>query len=117
MTSEPSTRRTDDGTAPRAPRFPVHVSVRYRSPGQRRWSTGRIENISRSGMLFWTEQLLPVDTPLEILFMLPLGGLTPGVACRGRVVRTVDPLEPQLQPGIAATITAYRFVRRGYGSA
>jgi hypothetical protein len=92
------------------------VKVRFRSPGSKTWDVGRIENISRSGVLFWSERLYPPDTPLEILFALPLAGLTPGVACRCRIVRTVDPPAPLETPGMAATITAYKFVRGDYDS-
>jgi hypothetical protein len=97
--------------APRAPRFPVHVSMRYRSVGATRWREARMENISRSGVLFWTSHLLPVQTPLELLFVLPLGGLAPGIVCRGKVVRTVPPPGRLDPPGLAATIATYRFVR------
>ena len=87
------------------------MSVRYRSVGATRWREGRIENISRSGVLFWTEHLLPVETPLELLFVLPLAGIAPGIVCRGRIVRTVPPPARQEPAGLAATISTYRFVR------
>jgi hypothetical protein len=95
----------------RAPRFPVHFSMRYRSVGTTRWEEGQIENISRSGVLFWTKHLLVVDTPLEMSFVLPLGVTKPGIVCRGRVVRTVLPTAQEAPPGLAATISTYHFVR------
>lgn len=95
----------------RAPRFPVHLSLRYRSVGATHWREGQIENISRSGVLFWTEHLLAVDTPLEMSFLLPLGDMKPGIVCRGRVVRTVRPKAYEAPPGLAATISTYQFVR------
>ena len=95
----------------RAPRFPVHFYMRYRSVGATRWDEGLVENISRSGVLFWTEHLLAVDTPLEMSFALPLGVTKPGIVCRGRVVRTVLPTAPDAPPGLAATISKYHFVR------
>lgn len=97
--------------AQRAPRFPVHVPVRYRSAGAEQWSEGRIENISRSGVLFWTEQLLPVETPVELLFELPFGQMRPGVVCCGRIVRAVSSLGGETSPIVAASISRYRFVR------
>ena len=95
----------------RAPRFAVHLSLRYRSIGETHWRTGQIENISRSGVLFWTRHLLDVDTALEMSFVLPLGEMKPGVVCRGRVVRTVLPRVREAPPGLAATIATYQFVR------
>jgi hypothetical protein len=96
----------------RAPRFSVPLSLRYRSIGATHWQEGRIENISRSGVLFRTEHLLAVDTPVEMSFVLPLGGMKPGIACRGRVVRTVQPKADHALPGLAATISTYQFVQK-----
>ena len=101
----------------RAPRFEVHLPLRYRPVGAPDWEEGRIENISRSGVLFWAEHLLAVDTPLEMSFVLPLGGMEPGVVCRGRIVRTVPPGARGADPGLAATIAAYEFVRGRVGTA
>lgn len=97
--------------AGRARRFALHLSLRYRSIGAAQWCEGRIENISRSGVLFSTDQPLAVDTPLEMRFVLPLIDAPPGVVCRGRIVRSVLPNGHQAAPGLAATISAYRFVR------
>ena len=97
--------------AGRAPRFALHLPLRYRSIGAAQWLVGRIENISRSGVLFWTDRLLEVDTHLEMSFVLPLSDTHPEVVCRGRIVRTVLPQGGQAPPGLAATISAYRFVR------
>jgi PilZ domain len=107
-----SGRESDVKRGPgRAPRFAVHLSVRYRSVEATHWREGQIENISRSGVLFWTEDLLAVDTPLEMCFVLPLGDMKPGIVCRGRVVRTVPPKAHKAPPGLAATISTYQFVR------
>jgi hypothetical protein len=95
--------------AGRARRFALHLDVRYRSIGAVQWYEGRIENISRSGVLFWTDHPLEVDTRLEMTFVLPLIGNPPGVVCRGRIVRTVPPNGQQAPSGLAATISAYRF--------
>ena len=97
--------------AGRAPRFALHFPLRYRSIEAAQWLVGRIENISRTGVLFWTDQPLEIDTPLEMSFVLPLADTHPEVVCRGRVVRTVLPQGHQVPPGLAATISSYRFVR------
>jgi len=95
----------------RAQRFAVHVPVRFRSAGAVHWRQGRIENISRTGLLFWTEHLLDVDTPLEMSFVLPVGVKKPAIVCRGRVVRTVLPATRETPTGLAASISTYHFVR------
>jgi hypothetical protein len=99
--------RNDAG---RARRFAIHLSLRYRSVGAAQWHEGRIENISRSGILFWTDHALEVDTRVEMSFVLPLND-TPWVVCRGHIVRAVVPSDRQEPLGLAATISAYRFVR------
>lgn len=96
--------------AGRALRYALHLPLRYRPVGAARWREGRIENISRSGVLFWTDQPLEVDTRLEMSFMLPPIDTAPSIVCRGRIVRTVLP-EGQAPPGLAATFSSYRFVR------
>jgi hypothetical protein len=95
----------------RAPRFPLHLALRYRPVGETDWREGCTENISRSGVLFLAEGLMAVDTRIEMRFALPVGHVPSGVACRGRVVRTVSPLANGGRPALAATISGYRFVR------
>jgi hypothetical protein len=99
----------------RAFRFALPLPLRYRSRGARRWRDGRIENISRTGVLFSTEELLDLRTRLEMRFVLPVGTFSPAVMCRGHVVRTVLPSGPEAFPRFAATISGYLFVR-GTGS-
>lgn len=107
-----SDRESDVKTdAERARRYAVDLALRYRSVGATEWHSGHIANLSRSGVLFWTKHLLPVDTPLEMRFVLPLGDTPPAIVCRGRIVRTVLPRGRRAPPGLAATIAAYRFVK------
>ncbi len=98
-------------TPGRATRFDVPVPLRYRSVGTSPWSEGRIENISRSGVLFRADEPLPVDTPVEMTFALPVGPDARDVLCRGRVVRTVPATGLAGTAGVAATIAVYRFRR------
>lgn len=75
-------------------------------------------NISRSGVLFRTHEMLDHDTPIDMHFALPLRvSGQPGalVACRGHIVRTVSADSPDALPALAATISRYRFVRRKGG--
>jgi hypothetical protein len=93
----------------RARRVPLDLRVRYRPVGAKRWHEGRIENISRSGVLFRAEDLLDIETPVEMTLVLPARLLTAAIICRGRVVRTVLPGGIERRPGLAATISRYRF--------
>ncbi len=94
----------------RAQRFGFQLPLQYRTVGESRWRQARMENISRSGVLFRTSSLLDVDTEVEIVFVLPVKPIPPSIVCRGRVVRTVPVIGANGSPALAATITAYRFV-------
>ena len=97
----------------RAVRFDLPLPLRYRSIGDKDWRDGRIENISRTGMLFSTEDLLDIRTRIEMRFVLPVGTFSPAVLCRGHVVRSVRASGPEAFPRLAATISGYRFLRAG----
>jgi hypothetical protein len=97
--------------AERARRFPFGLELRYRPVGQGEWHEGLTENISRSGVLFRSADILDVDTPVEMSFTLPAGPVAPVIQCEGRIVRSVLPGPFQAPPGMAATISDYRFLR------
>ncbi len=98
----------------RAPRFPLHLAVRYRQVGEADWCVGRTENISRSGVLVRTEKSVHVDTPVELRVELP--PLVPGkkestqIWCHGRVVRTIAESDDRIECGYAVQIEAFDFV-------
>lgn len=99
----------------RAPRFAIEVPFYFRRRGESSWRQGMTDNISRSGVLFRSRDLLDEQTPIDMHFELPLQvSGRPGavVACRGFVVRAVDPESPDALSAMAATISRYRFVRR-----
>jgi hypothetical protein len=99
----------------RAPRFTIEIPFYFRRRGEGSWRQGMTDNISRSGVLFRTDEPLADRTPIEMHFALPLQlSGRPGalVACRGLVVRAVPAGSAGALPGVAATITRYRFVRR-----
>ena len=100
---------SDEGE--RARRFDLHLRLRYRRAGEKEWHHGRMENISRSGVLFRTHYILAVDTPVLMSFVLPGRADAPAIVCRGRVVRTVLPGRSEPSPGMATTISGYRFLR------
>lgn len=96
----------------RAQRFQIQVPLRYRQVGQKTWSTGETENISRSGMLFHAEENLPMHVQLEINLVLPaeIAGLSAAeVICRGEIVRSVQGAEPRMPAALAAKILQYQF--------
>lgn len=99
----------------RAPRLSVRLPLRYRLPGEARWSQGTTENVSRSGVLFHAEQALQPRSELEINLILPIeiegiGGAE--VLCRGEVVRIVEPQQADLSPALAARFLEYRLLSR-----
>src|SRR5271165_6504278 len=96
----------------RAQRFQLHLPLRYRRLGEKHWHEGTTENISRSGMLFSTDELLQPSSQLEINLVLPaeIAGLSATeVVCRGEVVRTIEPVGETLSPALAARILQYHF--------
>jgi hypothetical protein len=99
----------------RAPRYRLRIPLRYRSAGDSQWRDGRTENISRSGVLFRTDRLMPPQTRIEIVLALPAevggGDEAATVICRGRIVRTeVRAGDADDDEGlvVAATIAGYR---------
>jgi hypothetical protein len=86
------------------------MPVKYRPTGATAWRDGRTENISRSGVLFRTEQPISLRTRIEFLIALPeeVGGRSSAVVCLGRVVRAEPPRPDDPRPAVAATIAGYR---------
>ena len=105
--------RGREKTSPfRAQRFNLHLPLKYRQLGEQNWRKGTTENISRSGMLFQAEEMIPANVQLEINLVLPveIAGLSSAeVVCRGEVVRNLKPGESTGVPSLAAKILQYRF--------
>ena len=96
----------------RAQRFELHLPLRYRRLGESQWHVGKTENISRSGMLFQSDDVLQPNSQLEINLVLPaeIAGLAgTEVVCRGEVVRTVEKRGDTVSPALAARILQYHF--------
>ena len=96
----------------RAQRFNLHLPLKYRQLGEDDWRAGTTENISRSGVLFRVEDLMPANAQVEISLILPaeIAGLSAAeVVCRGEVVRTIEPNGSTLGPALAAKILQYHF--------
>ena len=106
--------RTGPEGPKRAPRFAIRTSLSYRETGQTSWRQGRIENISRSGLLFRGEHALEPKTAVEMRFVLPvevLGESAAEVVCEGTVVRAAPASATDTLHTVAATIREYCFVR------
>jgi PAS domain S-box-containing protein len=96
----------------RAQRFKLHLPLKYRPLGENDWRAGTTEDISRSGLLFRAEELIPTSVQLEISLVLPveIAGLSAAeVICRGEVVRSVEAETPAVNPALAAKILQYHF--------
>lgn len=52
----------------RATRHELRVPLRYRREGQEDWCAGETINMSQSGVLFSSNELLEIDARLEITF-------------------------------------------------
>jgi hypothetical protein len=101
------------GTA-RAPRYQVELAVQYRPVRAFDWHPGLTANVSRSGVLFETEQQVEPDALIELNLKMPLPVFHKGetsVVCLGRVVRVAEPVEQPARKKVAATIVSYYFVR------
>src|SRR5215472_9290807 len=104
--------RSKEMTATRAQRFQLHLPLRYRRIGEKQWHIGTTENISRSGLLFQADQLLPPSVQVEINLVLPaeIAGLSETeVVCRGEVVRAVETPNNEMNAALAARILQYHF--------
>jgi len=104
--------RAREAPPARAQRFQLHLPLRYRRVGESDWHEGTTENISRSGMLFQTDEVLQPSSQLEINLVLPaeIAGLSATeVVCRGEVVRSIAPNGGMVSPALAARILQYHF--------
>ena len=52
----------------RALRHELQLPLRYRVAGQKDWSTGETLNLSESGLLFSSDDILEINTRVEITF-------------------------------------------------
>ena len=88
--------------------------MQCRPRGHSTWSEGVSLNVSRTGVLFHVEELIPQGTPVEMILAIssPTVDLPPAdVMCTGRIVRTEYQTPPGTGPALAATIESYSFIR------
>jgi hypothetical protein len=96
----------------RPPRFPISVKFRYRESGAKDWHQGSTIDISRSGVLFYAEQELPIKTVLEMEIGFPpemTGGAAAGLFGCGHIVRSRSLSFLETRPVLAAYFYNYRF--------
>ena len=107
-----NTDRSQHGS-PRAQRFDIQLPLRYRVCGETAWLEGLIENISYSGVFFWAEQPLDVDTPIEMSFEMSGevdGQVGAEVVCKGEIMRSALPTEGGPRAALAARVLEYCFL-------
>jgi PilZ domain len=91
-------------------RFPLHLQVTLRTPTEEYHAT--TIDISAGGILFHTDAVIEVDSPVEFTIEMPgeaLGANRPVlVKCQGRVVRCSEGATGR---SIAVVIDEYQFER------
>ena len=66
--SDPSAVAEAQSVGGRALRHELHIPLRYRLEGQQDWSPGETINMSESGLLFTSDQLLEINDRVQITF-------------------------------------------------
>jgi PilZ domain-containing protein len=91
-------------------RFPLHLKVTLRTPTQQCYA--KTIDISAGGILFHTEAVIQVGSPVEFTIEMPgnaLGANHPVlVKCQGRVVRCSEEATGR---SVAVVIDEYQFER------
>ncbi|HYX52508.1 MAG TPA: PilZ domain-containing protein [Candidatus Limnocylindrales bacterium] len=81
----------------RAARQQIRIPLRYRLAGAEEWSLGETINVSESGLLFASNQLLEIQTRLEITFQISGAPLLPRSMRHATIVRRVLSNWPETQ--------------------
>lgn len=98
----------------RAKRFPMHLPVKYRRVGEKRWFTGTTGNVSCSGMLVHGRHVLSPESKVQLLLTMPfqLAGKAQLVAlCNGEVVRKADHNVPPQNTSLGISIASCELLR------
>lgn len=86
----------------RAERHELRIPLRFRLEGQEDWFTGETINMSESGLLFSSEEMIEVDTRLEITFQTSGNPLLKSSTRSAMVVRRTLASWPETRPVFAA---------------
>jgi hypothetical protein len=87
----------EDRAGNRAPRQEIQLPLRYRLTGREEWCSGETVNISESGLLFSSNELLEVDDKLEIIFQTKDVPLLQSSRRQASVVRRVLSNWPEIR--------------------
>ena len=71
----------------RAQRFPLSVDMLFRKSGMSYWQDGKTVNMSRTGILFQTDEMPSKDSVLDLRVSLP-SKVT--LSCQATVVRSEE---------------------------
>jgi hypothetical protein len=83
---DPSALADARNSGGRAVRHELNIPLRYRLEGQEDWAPGEAINMSESGLLFTSDQLLELDSKVQITFQ---SIDTPQVKSSTRLARVV----------------------------
>ena|ERR1700744_2525178 len=100
---------------PRAQRYEINATMRYRIRGEEQWREGVVKNISISGVLIDAATFLELRTEIEVRFSLPVhlrGESAAEILCRGSVVRSSKCEGLGEAAMVAARIGHWRFLRK-----
>ena len=86
----------------RAERHELRIPLRFRPEGQEDWLPGETINMSESGLLFSSEEMIEVDTRLEITFQTAGDPLLQTSTRRALIVRRTLANWPDTRPVFGA---------------
>ncbi|HWZ45551.1 MAG TPA: PilZ domain-containing protein [Candidatus Saccharimonadales bacterium] len=86
----------------RAVRYALHLPLRYRVEGEEKWMPGETLNLSESGVLFSSDQMLEVATKVEITFQTMGSPMLQTSTRLAEVVRRVLSNWPETRPVFGA---------------
>jgi hypothetical protein len=86
-TNSPAQARQENTGSVRALRHELHIPLRYRLEGRQEWLTGEAINMSESGLLFSSDDLLEVNTRVQITFQDPEAPMVKSGTRQIRIVR------------------------------
>jgi PilZ domain len=73
----------------RALRHELHIPLRYRLEGRNDWLPGEAINMSESGLLFSSDELLEIDSRVQITFQHSESPMMKSSTRQARVVRRI----------------------------
>ena len=81
--------RPEKAAGNRALRHELHIPLRYRLEGRNDWLPGEAINMSESGLLFSSDELLEIDSRVQITFQNAESPMMKSSTRQARVVRRI----------------------------